>query len=412
MTFHYPALSQTLIVDEVLGLREAGFEIETWGLGPADPAALRTERNRREAANTRTLRPLAWGATLRAHLRAAATAPVGYVRMVIRTLRDRAPGLRALRLSLGAFVAGMRLWDELDRRGIRHVHVHWAGSPTHVAALVAAFGNHARRDGPSWTWSMTVHGPTEFADNTALRYPERIREALFLVATSDFARSQLLRLLPTELWPKVRVVRCGVDLSGFDSAGERPPGDELRILYVGTLLGRKGQPVLLEAFAGLRRRGVSSHLTLVGQGPERDALEELAGRLGVTGDVTFTGGLGHDDVRAQYRRADVFCLPSFAEGQPVVLMEAMAAGLPVVSTWIAGISELVEHGAAGLLVHPGRADELEDALARLAADPDMRRRFGEHGRARVAREHDRSTNARELAKLHREFRGEAKVARG
>jgi glycosyltransferase involved in cell wall biosynthesis len=319
--------------------------------------------------------------------------------------------MHALWLSLGAFVAGLRLWDELDRRGIRHVHVHWAGSPTHVAALVAAFGNQARRDDPPWTWSMTVHGPTEFTDNTVLRYPERIRDALFLVATSDFARSQLLRLLPTEVWDKVRVVRCGVDLSGFDSAGEKPASDELRILYVGTLLGRKGQPVLLEALAGLRRRGIGAHVTLVGGGPERDALEALARRLGITEHVTFTGGLGHDDVREQYNRADVFCLPSFAEGQPVVLMEAMAAQLPVVSTWIAGTGELVEHEAAGFLTHAGRADELEDALARLAADPEMRRRFGEHGRARVVREHDRSANARKLADLHREFREEAKVAR-
>lgn len=395
----------------MLGLREAGFEIETWGLRPADPAALRTERNRREAANTKTLQPIAWGATLRAHLRALVTAPAGYVRTGLRALRDRAPGLHALRLSLGAFVAGMRLWDELDRRGIRHIHVHWAGSPTHVAALVTAFGNHARRDDPPWTWSMTVHGPTEFADNTALRYPERIGEALFLVATSDFARSQLLRLLPTEAWNKVRVVRCGVDLSGFDSAGERPDREELRILYVGTLLGRKGQPVLLEALAGLRRRNIAAHVTLVGGGPERDALEALAQRLGIADHVTFTGGLGHDDVREQYNRSDVFCLPSFAEGQPVVLMEAMAARLPVVSTWIAGISELVEDGVSGFLTHAGRADELEDVLARLAADPDMRRRFGEHGHARVVRDHDRSANARKLAELHREFRQVAKVAR-
>ena len=388
----------------MLGLREAGFEVETWGLGPADPAALRTERNRREAATTRTLQPLVWRAIVRAHLRAVRLAPVGYVRAGIRALRDRAPGIHALRLSLGAFVAGMRLWDELDRRGIRHLHVHWAGSPTHVAAMVTAFGNHARRDDPPWSWSMTVHGPTEFTDNTALRYPERIRDALFLVATSDFARSQLLKLLPTEVWDKVRVVRCGVDLSGFDSAGERPASDELRILYVGTLLGRKGQPVLLEALAGLRRRGVAAHVTLVGGGPERDALEALARRLDITDHVTFTGGLGHDDVREQYNRADVFCLPSFAEGQPIVLMEAMAARLPVVSTWIAGTPELVEHGTSGFLTHAGRADELEDALARLAADADLRRRFGEHGRARVVRDHDRTANARKLAELHREFR--------
>ena len=143
----------------------------------------------------------------------------------------------------------------------------------------------------------------------------------------------------------------------------------MKLLYVGTLIGRKGQPVLLEALSRLTGNGVGARLTLVGQGPERPELERLADRLGVSDRVTFTGGLDHDRVRQEYARADVFCLPSFAEGVPVVLMEAMASGLPVVSTRIAGIPELVEDGEHGFVVRPGRADDLEQALAPAGRGP-------------------------------------------
>ncbi len=404
LTFSHPALSQTFVVDEVRGLREMGLEVETWGIRPATPETLRTDVYREEAAATRTLRPLPWGATVRAHLRALRTAPIGYVRTGVRIARDRPPGSRALRLALSAFVAGIRMWDELDRRGIRHLHVHFAGSPTNVAVVVTDFGNHARRGGTAWTWSVSVHGPSDFMDLTTVRLRERVRKALFVVAISDFGRSQVLALLPSESWDKVRVVRCGIDTERFAAREPVEADGELRILYVGRLVAVKGQPVLLEALAGLGRRGVEARLTLVGEGPERASLERLAESLGVSDRVTFTGALSHDRVHEEYARANAFCLPSFAEGVPVVLMEAMAIGLPVVTTRIAGIPELVEDGVGGLLVRPGRADELEEALARISEDPELRTRLGEGGRAKVERDYSVAATAAQLAELHREFR--------
>ena len=404
LLFTYPALSQTFIVDEVRGVRDAGLEVQTWALGPPADAALGTERNREEAAATRTLKPIAPGAMARAHARALRVSPAGYARTLGRALRDRPPGSRAAALGLASFGAAIRMWDQMERDGIRHLHVHFAGSPTHVAMLLCSFGNAARGGGGEWTWSVTVHGPVEFEDSVGLRLAERVGQALFVVAISDFARSQLLKLLPAGDWDKVRVVRCGVDIETFP-APEPAAGDgDLRILYVGTLIERKGQPVLLEAFSRLVEGGVGAHLTLVGQGPQREELERMAEELGVADRVTFAGGLDHDRVRGELGRADVFCLPSFAEGLPVVLVEAMASGLPVVSTRIAGIPELVEDGEHGFVVRPGRADEMADALARLAADPELRRRMGESGRAKVEREHDRARNGRELAALHGELR--------
>ncbi len=196
LTFTYPALSQTFVVDEVHGLREAGMEVETWALGPPAQVALGTDRNRDEAGRTRTLRPVDRVAMARAHGRALRASPAGYVRTLGRALADRPPGLRALALALAAFAAAVRMWDELDRRDVRHLHVHFAGSPTHVAMLLCAFGNAAPGDGPAWTWSATVHGPVEFEDSVGLRLQERVRDALFVVAISDFARSQLLKHAP------------------------------------------------------------------------------------------------------------------------------------------------------------------------------------------------------------------------
>ncbi|HYI38575.1 MAG TPA: glycosyltransferase family 4 protein [Thermoleophilaceae bacterium] len=397
--FSYPALSQTFVVREVQGLRAQGFEVETWGIRAAEPEVLRTEEYRAEAAATRALRPVRPGALARAHLRALRTAPRAYAATLVRAVRDRPPGARALGLALASFAVAIGMWADLERSGTRHLHVHFAGSPTHVAALVTAFG------GPEWSWSVSVHGPVEFTDLTASRLPERLRQALFVTAISDFARSQLLALLPEDQWHKVRVVRCGIEPAAFAPEHDTAPaGGPVRILYVGRLVSLKGQPVLLDAMARLAEAGVEAELILVGDGPERDALERRAARLGLDGRVAFAGPLGQDEVREHYARADVFCLPSFAEGVPVVLMEAMAAGLPVVTTRIAGVPELVEDGVEGLLTLPGRADDLEAALTRLAADPQLRAEMGRRGRAKVDSRHDIATTAAELAELHLEFR--------
>ncbi len=403
--FSYPALSQTFVVREVHALRNQGFEVETWGIRAADPDALRTDEYRAEAAATRSLTPIRPFDLVRAHLGALRTAPGAYAATLARAVRDRPPGARALGLAVASFAVAIGMWRELEQRDTRHVHVHFAGSPTHVATLVAAFGTAAAPSGPPWSWSVSVHGPVEFTDLTASRLPQRLRQALFVTAISDFARSQLLALLPEHEWHKVRVVRCGIDPAAFRPAiGTGAGHGPVRILYVGRLVALKGQPVLLDAVTRLAASGLDAELILVGDGPERHELELHAQRSGLNGRVTFAGALGQDEVRGHYARADVFCLPSFAEGVPVVLMEAMAAGLPVVTTRIAGVPELVEDGVEGLLTSPGRADQLEAALARLARDPDLRTAMGRRGRAKVESLHDIASTAAELSALHLEFR--------
>jgi glycosyltransferase involved in cell wall biosynthesis len=198
-------------------------------------------------------------------------------------------------------------------------------------------------------------------------------------------------------WSRFEVVHCGIDPARFAPV-DRSGRDGVEVLCVGQLLPRKGQRVLLDAVASLRDRGVDVRVTLVGDGPSRSALEAAVDALDLRDRVKLTGAVGQDDIRTLYDAADLFCLPSFAEGVPVVLMEAMAAGLPVVTTPIAGVPELVD-AATGVLVAPGRADLLADALESLAADPERRVAMGRAGRAKVEAEFASSPNASRLRDL-------------
>jgi colanic acid/amylovoran biosynthesis glycosyltransferase len=194
-------------------------------------------------------------------------------------------------------------------------------------------------------------------------------------------------LVGIEHWDKLRVVRCGVDLTRFPVVDRSERDGATRILNVGRTVPEKGQALLIEAVAELAARGVDAQLTILGGGPQLDELRALAARLGVSESVELPGPVGQGEIASYYERADVFAMPSFAEGIPVVLMEAMASGLPVVSTHIAGIPELVANGQSGFLVPPGRTGALRDALERvLTASPEERAAMGSAGRAKVEAE--------------------------
>ena len=370
---HYPAVSHTFIDREIGGLRARGVRIDTLSVRPAAEADLLTEEDRRAARETFTIlppRPLRFA---RAHARALARDASAYAGTLVAALRMGGRSPRDTLWQLFYFAEAILAWDELDRRGIRHVHAHFANVATAIAMLAARYGG--------LSWSFTMHGPTEFDDVTRYALADKVRAASFVAVIGHYARSQLMKLVEPEHWEKLRIVRCGVDTERFAPVdrGDRPAHAPLEVLCVGRLVPDKGQGILLEALAALRAGGTDARLTLVGDGPDRAGLEARTRELGLDGAVTFTGSVGQDRIRDHYAAADVFCLPSFAEGIPVVLMEAMATGLPVVTTQIMGIPELV----ADMLVPPGDVAALHDALAALAADPARRAALGEAGRARV-----------------------------
>lgn len=396
----YPKISHTFITREVHALRRLGLEVDTFSIWPTPPEELLTPLDRDEAERTFSFLPLRAGELLRSNVAAVAASPSGYAGLVRSALRTARPGLRGRFLALTWVAEAGVLWWQLRRRGIRHVHAHLPGTAPAVAMLTTEFANHASADG-AHTWSLTVHGPSEFYDVLNQAVGVKVRNADFAVAISDFGRSQLMGLVDEEHWDKLHVVHCGVDPGAYPPRhdGTRAAGTPLRLVSVGRLAPVKGHALLLEAVRELRGRGADVRLTIVGDGPKRAALEQLAGRLGVGDAVEFTGAVGQDEMAGHYAAADLYVHASFAEGIPVVLMEAMAHRLPVVAAGVMGVRELVRNGENGLVVRPGRTEDLVSAIDRLAGDPDECRRMGDAGRRTVEEEFDVSASAARLRQL-------------
>lgn len=396
ITTGYPYVSHTFIQNEVVALRELGLEIDTFAVRRAPVSECRTPADRHALQTTYALRPPRLSHYLGAHVRALRTRPGRYLRALLRAVRMGGGAPERVIHHLAYFVQGVVLWHRCSQSGIRHLHAHFANVSSDVALLAAMIG------GEQMSWSFTMHGPTEFYDVGRYHLAEKVRGARFVICVSDFARSQLMGLVPAGQWPKLRVVHCGVDIERFTPAARPRTPERLVVTCVGRLVPEKGQSLLIESIAALREAGNPVQLMLVGDGPGRGSLEVLARQAGIGAAVQFLGAVAHTQVEEVLRRTDIFCLPSFAEGVPVVLMEAMALELPVISSRVMGIPELVEDGVSGRLVRPGSSDDLAHAIAELSGDPAMRLRLGIAARARVAAEFELRANARMLARLYAE----------
>jgi glycosyltransferase involved in cell wall biosynthesis len=383
LTGRYPGISHTFITREVRALRTLGLQVDTFSVWPTDRRLLLARADEEEHAATYTLLPPRPASTARAHLSAVLRRPRRYVRTIRRAVALRRPGLRGWGLALTWVLEAMVLWHECRRRGIRHVHVHLNGTAPTVALLLAVFADDSLTGGSAWTWSMTVHGPSEFYDTLGEQLAAKVRAAIFVICISDFARSQLMGLVEEAHWHKLHVVHCGVDPSVFKPATSQSSGETLRILNVGRLVPVKGHAVLIEALHLARERGVDAQLTIVGEGPARPELERLITRHDLSLHVKLAGAVGQDEIVDFYRSSEVFCISSFAEGVPVVLMEAMAHELPVVAPAIMGIPELIDDGVSGLLTRPARPDQIADSLAALAGSHALRSTLGRRARERV-----------------------------
>jgi colanic acid/amylovoran biosynthesis glycosyltransferase len=389
----YPSVSNTFIRREVEALRRRGVDVGTISIHRAPPEEVIADADREALRTTLAVLPPRLGRTGRAHLAALRRSPGGYLRALRFALCAGPAGARGRLWQLFYFAEAMVVWRHCERERRRHLHAHFAWQATDVAMIAAEFG------GPGWSWSLTVHGPDEFFELSRNRLAAKVRHARFAVFISDFGRSQLMGRLDERDWPKLHVVHCGVNTDEFDAERAPERAGPLRVLSIGRLTPLKGQTVLLEAIAELRRRGVEVEATLAGPGPRREELERRARALGLEGSIQLPGAISQDRIRELYRRADVFCLSSFAEGIPVVLMEAMAMRVPVVATRINGIPELIEDGVSGLLVPPGRPDLLADALERLAGDPELRDRLAVAARARVEDDFELESCAAQLRSL-------------
>ena len=397
VTTGYPWVSHTFIQNEVLGLRALGVDVDTFTIARSPLSECRTDADRDAYQTTYALRPPKLWHYLSAHLRGILTRPSRYLASLKRALRLAGLAPNDLVRHGAYFIQGVVLWDRCRQAGVSHIHAHFANVSSDVALLAAMLG------GEGFTWSYTMHGPTEFYDLRHHRLAEKATDAAFVICISDFARSQLMGIVDPAEWGKLRVVHCGVDVSRFaPTAHERQDGP-ITIACVGRLVPEKGQSLLIEAAGALRDAGVDVRLVLVGDGPQRERLERLVDASGVRDRVEFRGAVAHTEVERILHGADIFCLPSFAEGVPIVLMEAMAMELPVVACQVMGIPELVEDDVTGRLVRPGSLDALVNALSVLAADSDRRASLGRAARERVAAGFELRSNVVQLRDVYSEY---------
>lgn len=407
----YPAISHTFVLREVEALRRLGAEISTFSIRRTHPERLLARADRVAAETTVAILPPRWSRFLAAHLFLALRWPGRYLSALAFSIRLAPPGLRGRLWQVFYFAEAVMLWRECRRGGIRHVHVHLANAAADLAMIVTRIGSDTEPN-RRWSWSFTMHGPTEFSDLGHYRLAEKLDSAHFVVCISDFARSQLMAISDPDAWRRLHVIHVGIPVEQFTrSNAPKTASRQPEILYIGRLVPEKGQAVLLEALALLAERGLEARVTLAGEGRLRPRLEEQAERLGLASRTTFLGAVGQDELHELYEKASIFCLPSFAEGVPVVLMEAMAMNLPVVSTKITGIPELVEDGVSGFLVAPGRPDELADRLELLLTDPSLSRELGARGREKVLREFDAELSAAQLYELFTAQLGEGESRR-
>lgn len=392
----YPAVSHTFVLREVAALRAEGLEILTCSIRRTGPEHHRGPAERAEAEATfnvldaaRSPRRLI-GAQI-----AALRRPGLYLRTLRKAWAMRGPGLRAALYQLIYFVEATVLAQHLQRQGVAHLHNHFAQASCTVALLAARLAGIP--------FSFTLHGPADFTDPRLWRLDAKIADAAFVSCISHFCRSQAMLASPPDHWSRLHIVHCGVEPARYDA----PPATGKNLLFVGRLTAAKGVPVLIEAMPRIRSAHPDAHLTLIGDGPDRALLERLVRRLDLSKAVTFAGYQSQDEVARTLARTAVFVLPSFAEGVPVVLMEAMAARRPVVATRIAGIPELVEDGVSGRVVVPGDGAALADAVCDILAEPARAAAMGAAGRHKVEAEFDIAQQAVKLAML---FRQEGKMA--
>lgn len=386
----YPKVSHAFIRREILAVEALGVPVRRYSVRPA--AELVDAGDKAEAARTDVVLGHGGAALLWATLRTAVTAPGRFVRAAAAAWRLGRRSERGVLRNLIYLAEAAWLRRDLARHGITHLHAHFGTNPTSVAMLCHVLG------GPRY--SFTVHGPEEFDKPEAISLGTKVQHAHAVVAITSFARSQLYRWTRYADWPKVQVARCAVDEGWLAQPPPPIAASSRRLVCVGRLCEQKGQALLVQAAQRLAADGERFELVLVGDGEMRGDIERLIATHDLGKVVSITGWADGAEVQRQLAAARALVLPSFAEGLPVVIMEAFALGRPVISTAIAGIPELVQDGKNGWLIPAGDVGAIEGAMrAALAADVGELQRLGRTGRQAVEERHRAEREARTLARI-------------
>jgi colanic acid/amylovoran biosynthesis glycosyltransferase len=386
----YPAISHTFFLNEIAALRDLGFTIEVASINkPEWPAGSGSGLERSALETTFYLKAMKPARILLVLLKTLVTRPRVVLRGLRAALQLNGWNLPATCYALFYLLEALLLGDWLHQRGHTHLHIHFGG-PVATVGMLASI---------AWQipYSIMIHGPEEFYDVEKFHLRRKVEQARFVLCISDYCRSQVMKVSAPEHWGKLHVTRLGVNLRAFAPVPPAERDGATEIICVGRLVPAKGHLVLLRAVSSLLQNGLHLRLRLIGDGPERGAIESFLATEKLEESVILEGALNHEETKQKLAQADIFVLASFAEGLPVALMEAMAMGVPCVSTFVAAIPELIRDGLEGVLVPPSSEQVLAAALQRLIGDPDLRRRFALAARCRVTEFYDLQQNVRWLA---------------
>lgn len=386
---HYPKVSHSFIRREILALEGRGQRIlrvsmRGWREHLVDPEDIR-EREK----TLFVLKAGKWS-LLGALVGAVTQSPSRFFRAAWLAIGMMRGSDRPFLWHIVYLIEACWIAPHIRRYHIHHIHAHFGTNPTEVAALVAILTGSI--------YSFTVHGPEEFDKVFSVHLPAKIERAAFVVAISSYCRSQLLRITRHEEWSKIKTIHCGLDQEFCNLLEERPPVGN-KLVCVGRLNEQKGQILLVEAVAELVEEFPDLKLVLVGDGELRPVLEALIAQYSLEGVISITGWATAAQVKQQLLSARALLLPSFAEGLPVVIMEAMAMQRPVLTTIIAGIPELVIDGETGWLFAAGAKEDLKSAVRScLTTSTEKLQRMGYAARKRVLERHSADRQAELLLK--------------
>ncbi len=375
----YPKVSHSFIRREINALERQGIEVDRFALR-TDAAELVDQLDHDELNKTQYILDLSIGVFIRSVFMAFVSKPLIFLSAFLMTIKIGIRSDRGLLRHFIYFIEACQLESMLSTQPVSHIHAHFGTNSTTVVMLCHLLG------GPQY--SFTVHGPEEFDKPEFISLGEKIKHSAFVVAISSFGKSQLFRWIPHDLWHKVKIVHCGLDKAFYDIE-IKPAIQNRKMVCVGRLCEQKGQQLLVEAAVKLAQEGEDFKLVLAGDGPMRKNIEKLIKEHGMESKVTITGWISSDRVQEELLDCTALVLPSFAEGLPVVIMEAMALARPVVTTYIAGIPELVIHGENGWLIPAGSLDALTTSMREVlhSKDEDIAK-MGQGARERVIQRHD------------------------
>ncbi|NET56384.1 MAG: glycosyltransferase family 4 protein [Symploca sp. SIO2E6] len=386
----YPKVSHSFIRREIAGLEACGIKVARFAIRACD-SELVDEADKLELEKTRVVLGLGIGGLLFGLIRVALTKPVPFLRALWLTFKIGLGSERGIVNHLAYLAEACILLGWFSELEITQVHAHFGTNSTTVVMLCQVLG------GPPY--SFTVHGPEEFDKTQLISLPEKIKRAAFVVAVSSFGKSQLYRWCKYEHWSKIHVVHCGVDEMFLTKTPTSVP-NQPQLVCVGRLSEQKGHLLLLEAARRLAGEGLAFKLVLAGDGELRSQIESMIAQFELQDHIQITGWVSNTEVQQLLLESRALVLPSFAEGLPVVIMEALALGRPVISTYIAGIPELVEPGTCGWLVPSGSVEALTTVMRNVLQLPVAQlEQMGQAGVERVAQQHHAATEASKLAAL-------------